>query len=312
MDLPASGGAWQNVLDWAQQSAAGPNLADQNDQTDAVVVAKALVYVRTGQTKYRDEAVAAIMAVMGTESGSGILAIGRNLAGYVVAAGLVGLDGSDDAEFRAWLDQIRFQVFDGAGPALSIISCHEKRPNNFGTHCGTSRLAAAIYLGDDADVANAAVVFRGYLGDRAVYAGFKFGADLSWQCDPDQPVGINPAGCQKDGHVVDGVLPDDQRRGGSVTWPPPAENYVWEALQGAISQARILERQGYPAFNWSNQALLRAVTWLHEQANFPATGDDTATPYLINAEYGASFPTSTNVRPGKNGLGWYDWFYGGD
>ena len=305
--LPMSGPAWQTVLNWAQESANSPDLSESKDQTDAVVVAKALVYVRTGQAHFRDEAVDGILAAMGSEQGSGILAVGRNLAGYIVAADLVGLDGSDDAQFRAWLDQVRFHVFNGAGPDLSIVSCHETRPNNFGTHCGTSRLAAALYLGDDAEVARAATVFRGYLGDRTAYTGFSFGSDLSWQCDPDQPVGINPAGCQKSNQPLGGVLPDDQRRGGSFTWPPPQENYVWEALQGAVAQARILERQGYDAFNWSDQALLRAVTWVHQQADYEATADDSGTPWLINNVYGSNFPTDSGSRPGKNGLGFYEW-----
>ena len=69
-------------------------------------------------------------------------------------------------------------------------------------------------------------------------AGFEYG-DLSWQADPTKPVGINPVGAKRDGHSIDGVLPDDQRRSGGFVWPPTKENYVWEALQGAIAQAVI-------------------------------------------------------------------------
>ena len=307
--LPTGGAAWENLLGWAKRNANSPDLSNQDDQTDAVVVAKALVYVRTGENKYRDEVVGAIRKAMGTEEGAGILAVGRNLAGYVIAADLVGLDGPDDAAFRNWLDGVRFRVFSGKGPSLSVVSCHEKRPNNFGTHCGTSRLAAALYLGDTAEVQRAANVYRGWLGDRSAYAGFSFGSDKSWHCDRNKPVAINPAGCTINGHSVDGVLPDDQRRGGSFTWPPPSENYVWEALQGAVAQAYILDRHGYDPFRWSDQALLRAVKWMHEVAHFPAEGDDTATPWLINAVYGTTFPTSQKARPGKNGLGWYEWMF---
>ena len=49
----------------------------------------------------------------------------------------------------------------------------------------------AVYLGDATELANTAQVFKGYLGDRASYADFKYG-DLSWQADPSKPVGINP------------------------------------------------------------------------------------------------------------------------
>jgi hypothetical protein len=152
-------------------------------------------------------------------------------------------------------------------------------------------------------------VFKGYLGDRSSYAGFKYGT-LGWQADPTKPVGINPQGAQREGHSIDGVLPDDQRRnatvGGEFYWPPPKEPYVWEALQGVIAQAVILRRAGYPVLDWENKAILRAYQWLHEQANYPAVGDDTWQPYLVNALYGSSFPTVTPSRPGKN-VGYTDW-----
>lgn len=294
------------MLSWAQQGSDAPNISDQNDQTDAVVVAKALVYVKTGDDRYRQEAVAAILAAMGTEDGGRTLALARNLAGYVVAADLVGLNGADEVAFRSWLSAVRYETLDGR----TLISTHEDRPNNWGTHAGVSRIAAAIYLGDTAELQQAATVFQGWLGDRSAYAGFSYG-DLSWQSNPSEPVGVNPTGATIQGHDVDGVLPDDQRRAGDFTWPPPAENYVWEALQGVVAQGRLLSRQGFDAFNWSDRAILRAVTWMHEEAGFPATGDDSGTPWLINGVFGTGFPAASSAAPGKNGLGWYEWFYGG-
>src|SRR6185295_5158219 len=166
---------------------------------------------------------------------------------------------------RSWLAAVRTENLDGK----TLISTHDVRPNNWGTHAGASRVAADLYLGDKADLAKAAQVFKGWLGDRTAYAGFTYG-DTSWQADPSKPVGINPKGATKSGHNIDGVLPDDQRRAGGFTWPAPSENYVWEALQGALAQAVILDRAGYAAFEWQDQALLRAVTWLHSQCNYPA------------------------------------------
>jgi hypothetical protein len=191
----------------------------------------------------------------------------------------------------------------------TLISTHEDRPNNWGTHAGASRIAADLYLGDGSDLGRAAAVFRGWLGDRGSYAGFSYG-DLDWQSNPDAPVGINPVGATIDGHNVDGVLPDDQRRGGGFTWPPPGENYVYEALQGAVLQAELLSRAGYPAYDWSNQALRRAYAWLYNVASFAAEGDDTWQIPLINARYGTGFAVSSPTRPGKN-FGFTDWLYGG-
>ena len=142
---------------------------------------------------------------------------------------------------------------------------------------------------------------------RSAYAGFSWG-DTSWQCDPARPVGINPAGCVRDGHSLDGVLPDDQRRGGSYTWPAPKENYVWEALQGAVLQAELLYQGGHGAWGWQDSALRRAVRWLVEVNGYPAEGDDTWIPWLIDARYGTSYHGSAPSRSGKN-FGFTDWLY---
>jgi hypothetical protein len=246
-----------------------------------------------------------VRQAIGTEQGGRTLALGRNLLAYVIAADLVVLPEAEDREFRAWLDRVRRAVLDGR----TLISTHERRPNNWGTQAGASRMAAALYLGDADDFCRAARVFRGWLGDREVYAGFKWGRDLSWQADASKPVGINPAGALREGHSIDGVLPDDQRRAGSFAWPPPVTNYAYGALGGALAQAVILQRQGYDAWQWQDRALLRAFAWLNDQASFPSKGDDTWQPHLINHVYGTHFPAPLPSRPGKN-VGFTDWTHG--
>lgn len=299
--LPTSGAAWNGLLADADQAVGIPNVANQDDDADVIVLAKALVFARTGDASLRQEVVDGCMAAIGSEAGGRTLALGRNLIGYVVAADLVGLSAQDDAAFRAWLEHCRSATFDGR----TLTATHEERPNNWGTHAGASRAAVAAYLGDTLELDRCAQVFRGWLGERGAYAGFEWG-ELDWQADPAQPVGINPRGALRDGHSLDGVLPDDQRRAGTFTWPPPKENYVWEALQGALAQAVILSRYGYDAWEWSDQALLRAVTWLHVQCAFPANGDDTWQPHIVNFFYAADFPAPVPSSPGKN-LGWTDW-----
>jgi len=303
--LPTSGRAWEALLAKAREPVESPDVSDQDDPDNVRVLARALVWARTGDPLARQQVIDACRAVIGTQSGGRTLALGRELLAYVVAADLVKLPPDLDPDFRSWLDAVRHQDLDGR----TLVSTHEDRPNNWGTHAGASRMAVALYLGDRTDLERAARVFRGWLGDRASYAGFRFG-DLAWQADPTRPVAVNPVGATIDGHSVDGVLPDDQRRGGGFTWPPPRENYVWGALQGAIVQAVILHRAGYDAFGWENRALLRAVTWLHEQAAFPAEGDDTWIPWLVNHYYATSFPAPTPARTGKN-MGFTDWTHAG-
>lgn len=311
--LPTSGSAWNNVLSEANSDCGRVELSDQAQRTNTCIMAKALVFARTRETAYRTDVVSALTQIVtaGTYHGRA-LALGRQLGTYVIAADLIDLKRHDpvlDDLFRRTL--VRLRTTHTSGAASSLIDCHEKRPNNWGAHCGATRAAIAVYLEDDDDLARAAQVFRGYLGDRSSYAGFRYGGpsgeeDLSWQCDPARPVGINPRGCVRDGLSLDGVLADDQRRAGRFTTPPPRENYAWEALQGLLVQGVILHRAGYPAWDWQDRALLRAVEWLHVIANYPAEGDDTWQPHLVNHYYGTSFPAPSPTLAGKN-VGWTDW-----
>jgi hypothetical protein len=302
--LPDSGPAWENVLAAASRNTNNPDLSNQEDMVNVWVLAKALVYVRTGHEKYRNDVIQACSKAIDTELGGRTLALGRELISYVIAANLVGLPENRDRDFRAWLRRTLTENLSGR----TLQSTHEDRPNNWGTHAGASRIAVALYLDDQQELQRAAQVFKGWLGDHQSYAGFQYG-ELGWQADPENPVGINPAGSTINGHSVDGVLPDDMRRAGGFTWPPPQENYVYEGLQGALAQAVLLSKAGYDVWSWQDQALLRAFTWLHEEANFPAEGDDTWQPHIINYFYGTSFPAPVPARAGKN-VGWTDWTHG--
>jgi alginate lyase len=304
---PTSGAAWRALRDWAGRSA-HPDISDQTDDADLIVLAKALFYARGHSASMRKGALGMIRAAIGTESGGRSLALARNLAGYVIAADLIDLPRYDPAfdrdVFRPWLTSLLDAQLDGA----TLRSTQEDRPNNWGTHAGAARAAVAFYLGDAGELDRTATVFRGWLGDRAAYAEFSWG-NRSWQCDQAAPVGINPVGCQRAGHSIDGVLPDDQRRAGGFRWPPPKENYVWEALQGAALEAELLTRAGYPAWAWGDKALLRAVTWLYRVDHYPAQGDDSWLPWLVDRRYGTHFRGSAPSTPGKN-FGFTDWLYG--
>jgi hypothetical protein len=300
--LPTSGPGWENLMRAAQESTRAPNLSDQEDPTNVRVLAKALVFARTGEERYRGEVVDACLAAIGTERGGSTLALGRELAAYVIAADLVGgVPARGGRDFSSWLRDVRHQKLKGG----TLVSTHERRPNNWGTSAGASRVAVAAYLRDREDLERAARVFRGWLGERSAYSGFDYG-ELWWQADPDAPVGINPRGASRQGHSIDGVLPDDQRRSGPFAWPPPHENYVYGALQGALVQAVILHNAGYDVWQWGDRALLRAFQWLYGAAEYPAQGDDGWEPYLVNYYYAAGLPVPVPARPGKI-AGWADW-----
>ncbi|HEU4673333.1 MAG TPA: alginate lyase family protein [Candidatus Limnocylindrales bacterium] len=308
--LPTSGAAWSQVKDWADASPGKPDIADQNDDTELHALARALVWARTGTESYRTGAVSLIKAAIGSEVGGRSLALARNLPAYVIAADVVGLSSAapdlDANQFRPWLRKLLTEPMSDGD---SLVTIHERRPNNWGTHAGAARVAIAGYLGDSNELARAAAVFRGWLGDRTAYAGFSWG-DLSWQCDSSKPVGINPKGCAKSGMNIDGVLPDDMRRGGSFPRVgSDGTGYSWEALQGALLEAELLSVHGYDTWHWSDDALARAVRFLYRQVDAPAEGDDEWEAWLVDGEYGTAYHASAPAHVGKN-FGFTDWLFG--
>lgn len=312
--LPTSGPAWEKLKETADKNAGNPDLSDQDDDTNVIILAKALVYARTSQTQYRDDVIDALTVITfnNTESGGRTLALGRELVAYIIAADLIDLEAYDpalDAQFRDKLRELLTKKIGGWGSAdKTLQETHEERPNNWGTHAGASRAAVAVYLEDLAELERTATVFHGYLGNLSAYNDFVYNDDRTWQCDPDNPVGINPKDCMKEGHSIDGALPEEMRRGGSFQWPPKETQYAWEGLQGAIVQAHILHRAGYPAWEWEDQALRRAVQFLYD-IGWEAEGDDEWQPWLVNHIYETNFPTTAPANTGKN-MGWTDWTHG--
>jgi hypothetical protein len=305
--LPTSGRAWDALRAQADRSAGTPDLSNQDQMNNVYVLSKALVYARTGVQRYRTEVRQNCMRAINTELGGETLALGRELAAYVIAADLVGLEPSEDVAFSAWLRRTLTETLAGR----TLRSTHEDRPNNWGTMAGGSRAAVAAYLGDRTELARVAQVLKGWLGDRSSYARFRWG-ELSWQSDASRPVGINPRGAMKQGYSIDGLLPDDMRRGGSFRFPPGTTNYPWEGLAGAVVQAEILHRAGYPAWEWQNQALRRAVESLYSLSRRYSSswwvngGDEQFIPWMVNKRYRTQYPVNLPARLGKI-MAWTDW-----
>jgi hypothetical protein len=315
--LPERGAAWDALKEMADDHMGHARLAGKDDDHDVHVLAAALVFARTGEERYRRKAEAGVMDAIGSEQGGRTLGLGRGLISYVIAADLIDLRQADpgkEENFRRWLAQVRFEKLRPSGRP-TLVATHEAAANNWGTLAGASRIAADVYLGDRADLARAAAVFKGWLGDRAAYDRFSFGKDDSWQADPDAPVAVLPAGATKDGHAIGGALPDDMRRGCSFRFPPCPTGYPWEAMQGAVMQAELLSRQGYDAWNWQNRALRRAAEFLYTLARrspkggWAAHGNDRWVTWVLNRRYGTHFQTSAPTEPGR-GMGFTDWTHG--
>ena len=310
--LPTSGAAWDEIQRIANSNI-GNAAGGHNDNHDVETLAQALVAARLKSNSLKDKVADNLISAIGSDRNGNSLSISRNLAAYVIAADVIdfrSFDPGREARFRNWVADMLTREHNGGGcgpSGCSIIAKHEDRPNNHGTMAGAARAAAALYLNDSADLARTARVFEGYLGNRNAYAGFKYG-ELSWQCDPSKPVGINPKGCTKNGRSIAGVMPDDMRRGGSFKWPPGHTGYVWEGLQGLVTQAEILHRAGYDTWNWEDKALLRAVQYLYSLGWEPE-GDDRWIMQIINYRYGTNYSVSAKAGHGKL-MGWTGWTHG--
>ncbi len=316
---PTSGPAWDALLADASGPTGRPALFDQDVRHGVTTLAAALVYARTGDVQYQERAQQQVFAAIGTEregADNSILALGRQLGAYVLAADFAGLSGDDDRVFRAWLDEIRTRRLGGHGRWTTLTGTHQDAPNNWGSFTGASRIAAGLYLGDQADVARAAQVLRGFLGDRSAWDAFQPVDDAaSWACDPTRYVPVNPP-CTRGGIDLDGAIVRDIDRGGHRRWPPGSAGigYTLESLQGLMLQAELLTRNGYgDAWTWSDSALRRAagiVTRSGEAGglSWNRSAISQHVPWLLNARYGLDLPT----LPAGQGriFGYTDWLYG--
>ena len=194
----------------ADLAVASPNLSNQDDPNDVTALAKALVYARPASSATATETIVMLKAAVGTEYPGDTLGIARGVAPLALAADLVGWR---DPAWMSWLGKLRTWANPDRGYCL--ISMHEKRPMNWGTHAGAGRIAVDLYLGDMTDLARAArrssratsvtgPRTRVHLRRRPHVAG-----------EPLAPVGINPMGASIPGVTLDGIMPDDMRRGGS-------------------------------------------------------------------------------------------------
>ncbi len=338
--LPMNGPAWTSLVSRANAFVpiGGVNgtvdIGDPGDTGDINTLACALVYVRTGNLSYKNKVTAALAAVIGTENDENgneltddkVRAVGFNLAGYVFAAGLIKYD---LPAFTSWVSAIRT---DNMGEDRDLTGLHNVRPNNIGTTCGGGRIAASMFVNDEADVIEAAEVFQCWMNGTCVPEQEFDETIVCWHADVNDKRGINPAGAVLAGISVDGVLPDDQRRqaeldsDGCLPGPccalpgctvdpccPPTiccENYVRTALNGAMLQAYLLERWHYvEAWEWEDQGIRRAMDWMHGVGCAGGTampGNDEWMPWLANWAYGTDYPTVTPVDLGRN-IGFTDW-----
>ena len=285
-------------MKFADGDTSKPDVSNQDDATNVRVLAAAIVYARTAEAKYKTKVEAALLAVQGTEKGGRTLAWGRETGAYAAAADLV--DYGTPA-FRAWLSNVADSE-KGSQTNLTLRQMMKKRPNNWGSHAFGSLAAIYRFLGDATRLKEVRDYWvQGWVGPDP---GFTYGSDLSWHLDLSKPLMINPKGATKQGVNIDGIIPDDMRRGGSFTTGTPAETgYCWEHLQGVLFGARVLERAGMPIWQAGDKAIYRAAYALEIRiaGTFKASGDDRWQLAFLDQAYGTKWAGKQNVwGAGKN------------
>jgi hypothetical protein len=317
---PVAGQAWEAVLEAANTDFSKPVINNNNSNDDVNCLAAAIVYARTGNNLYREKVISALEYNVskgnpGFDS-NGILTWCRNTGAYALAADLIGYHNKRIEEwFRNMVEVYR----DPGNHNNTIEEIFYRRANNWGTQAFGTLCAVYAYLGDRTKLQR----IRNYWVQMVTgpNPGATYGSDISWHADPGNLRLINPAGSVKEGINIDGIMPDDMRRNGSFSNPPPKAitSYHWEALQGIISGARILERYDPELSIWGigDKAILRAVkiletdwkTKYNEQgSNWASTGDDVWMLPFIDSVYGTDFAKETSEpenlwKHGKN-AGW--------
>lgn len=312
--LPTSGAGWDAVMARVNTPYGGAYAMGIRDDSNKDVLAHALAGARLNSTSYktfvRDKI--ALMMSKGRDTND-VLSTLRNLQAYIIGADLIALRSFDpalDSQFRTWLNaEIRF-VYAGGGGGGSVIGTHDKKPNNFGTHAGACRVAAALYLGDTAEFNRARDVWQGWATGEPtlIPAGYAW-KPTNWHHNSARKRGINEAGASRDGNSFDGVIPEDQERAGEYTgvWPPVSTNYIHGATDGMTLAFWMMARKGVDCWNWANQAAKRQMVWKQTVGGSqPYSGFRWQVP-VIEKIYGLSWADHDPAGTSTN-FGYADWW----
>lgn len=311
MSLPTSGTQWQQVVSMAGD-AYTVDTGDGATDGSGNAVAGALVYVRTGDTTYRDKVNAALDQVQATNPASWWhAAANRKMVGWVQAAELVGRAARNaDGSLTAWGRYIseHTTVTHQAGPSRAAVMTRAAYgwDNNHGAAARASLAAIQAVLGDTAGLSKSCKAMQAFLGGSSADGTYRFvmstnpgsnemgitGGAESWY------VSGNPAGIGLPGNGLrSGAIPSDAFREGA-TYPTIGaagrDHYIAGNLMREVAAIGILEANGCDGlWEYASSAPLRAMEWI------VANNVNVASPHngavgLIDDAYGRDFGSATS------------------
>ena len=307
MALPASGTAWNTIKSKADASVS-PDLCNQDNKADVNALAAGIVYARTGDTAYRTKVINLINAMMATQKdgcGNAVLAMGRQLGGYVMAADFANYR---DASFTTWLEGILDKNVGGHSRWFKLRATAYDSANNWGTFALASVTTADIYLNKSSDIDKDWEVFSGY----GVPHGWPFntGAEYNeqWSCIPidstgNLPIAINTP-CVKEGINLDGAPVQDASRSPFGTY----SGYIQESLQGYVVMAQLFERTGRNGWAVNDGQICRAAQFGDRSGRLNVSGVSYYVSFMANPFCGLNLPTKTPTSGGRM-FGFSDWLF---
>lgn len=288
------------------------------------------------------------------------LALGRNAVSIVCAWNIIkqaqpaAISDEQERQFRQWILKI------WESPKLHDNrtfqeACFE-RANNWGAMCRASGTAICVYLNRVKETLRLAESFNAWSGDvtSSEYPNLQFEEDtyqLQTYNPPEPNYGIIPPLKYYDypgtTQPADGAMPEELRRdtcynadatcAPTFHYPVPETGYHYEALQGAVVQAAILEANGISAWVMNSSAIGRAYTFINTHARKckasgvfcmggtgtvdlgiedpadtigqPPTSDDRMYGKILDFIYGVDYYLSPSTDKGKNMIG-LDWYLG--
>ena len=328
------GGLWTSASELADKSMSGPGwevmkraadgvrwyeaaVSDQDSDNNVDILAAGIVFARTGEESYRNKVASACeklasegypVASAGKENRT--LAWARETGAYALAADLVGYR---TEAFETWLRDMAENFV--AEDNRTLLGMFHERPNNWGSHAFGSLVAIYAYLQDTTSLEDVRDYWiRSVNGPKP--GPLEYGGpsqDLSWHADDSDLRLINPRGAVKEGLDIDGITPDDMRRNGNFSNPPPEAktSYHWGVLQGMVLAGRVFDRLGMSIWAVGDSAIHRAYTvlqirWQNRFGGWKAEGDDLWMLPFLDAVYGTDCAVGQPERMWEHGknAGW--------
>lgn len=271
MALPTSGPAWDAVLKEAKgATSAGADVGQLDSIQARRILATALAGVRLNDQALITKAKTALTNSIGSESGGKWIDIGRNVGALTIAADILDIRSGPVYD---WLKSFTTMTLphNTQGYQIPMRDMVWWSASNGDSQLGFVQAALAVYTQDKNLLDQSWVKFRRYLGDTTsphTLQSNTFGDP--WQIDNTTygRVGILPIGAFKNGLDLNGSLTNDMGRANPVPVNPLAPYdernslYPWVGLNGAFMAAEVFDRQGYPAYQFEDEALCRAVKFL--------------------------------------------------